>query len=255
MQNRNLKFVLAGAFASAIALSDTHAGIVLNTTVRDFLVAHPDFEDYNTGVVTGLVGSVLPASKNPTFTGVPGAVITSAATFAQWFDDVPGVNQTVNVPLMLDETAPGSGIYEYQNGDFFPIDGQLFGNEGNPHNYHFTLEGHTTFSYQAGQNFAFTGDDDVWVYINNQLVVDLGGVHGPASGAVNLDTLGLTAGDTYDFDIYFAERHTTGSNFRIQTGIQFDPNTAIPEPSTILFGAALSLVGCVRRNRRNNPSR
>ena len=40
--------------------------------------------------------------------------------------------------ITLDETAPGSGIYRYSNSNFFPIDGELLGNEG--HNYHFTYQ-------------------------------------------------------------------------------------------------------------------
>jgi fibro-slime domain-containing protein len=176
--------------------------------------------------------------------------ITSAVTFDEWFNDVPGVNLATNVPLTLNETAPGSGNYEYISNEFFPINNQLFGNEGFPHNYHFTLETHTNFTYQPGQTVGFTGDDDVWVFINNQLVVDLGGVHGPASGNVNLDTLGLTPGNTYDFDMYFAERHTTGSNFQIQTAIQLNPNPVVPEPSSVLFGLAIAGVAMGRAKRR-----
>lgn len=216
------------------------ASITLNATVRDFKISHPDFEDGISGVVTGLVGTTLPANKNPTFVAANGSgAITSATTFAQWYDDVPGVNLTATIPLTLVETSLGSGVYAYNSSSFFPIDDQLFGNEGNPHNYHFTLELHTTFTYQTGQIFNFTGDDDVWVYINNQLAMDLGGVHPPANGSVNLNTLGLIPGSTYDFDFYFAERHLTQSNLNIQTGIVFNPNP-VPIPGTIwLFGSGL----------------
>ena len=42
-------------------------------------------------------------------------------------------------------------IYTYSNSSYFPIDGMLLGNQGRPHNYHFTTEIHTVFTYQAGQ--------------------------------------------------------------------------------------------------------
>jgi fibro-slime domain-containing protein/RHS repeat-associated protein len=199
--------------------------VVLNATVRDFKDTHPDFEKGISGLVTGLVQNQLGPNSKPIFVGPNGrGAISSTASFNQWYNDDPTVNSKTIVPVVLGETAPGSGIYSFQSNAFFPIDGQLFGNQGRVHNYHFTLELHTNFTYRGGEVFQFTGDDDIWVFINNRLVVDLGGVHGAAAGSVNLDTLGLTPGSTYAFDFFFAERHTTESNFRLTTSISLAPD-------------------------------
>jgi len=203
----------------------TGSAIVLNATVRDFRDTHPDFEKGVSGLVTGLVQTQLGADSKPIFVGPNGrGAISSTASFNQWYNDDATVNSKTVVPVVLSETAPSSGVYSFQSNAFFPIDGQLFGNQGRAHNYHFTLELHTNFTYRGGEVFQFTGDDDIWVFINNRLVVDLGGVHGAASGSVNLDTLGLTIGTTYKFDFFFAERHTTESNFRLQTSIGLSPD-------------------------------
>ena len=203
----------------------TGSAIVLNATVRDFRDTHPDFEKGISGLVTGLVQTQLGPDSKPIFVGPNGrGAITSTASFNQWYNDDATVNSKTITPIVLSETAPNSGVYSFQSNAFFPIDGQLFGNQGRAHNYHFTLELHTNFTYRGGEVFQFTGDDDIWVFINNRLVVDLGGVHGAASGSVNLDTLGLTTGSTYKFDFFFAERHTTDSNFRLQTSIGLSPD-------------------------------
>ena len=91
--------------------------------------------------------------------------------------------------------------------------------DGCKHNYSFSMKITASFTYIKGQYFEFRGDDDVWVYINNRLVVDIGGCHGPEEGAVNLDTLKLTEGSEYPFHIFFSERNATGSNFKMRTSI------------------------------------
>ena len=112
----------------------------------------------------------------------------------------------------------------------FPVDELGFGHEGSvdqfgaSHNFHFTTEIQTVFEYEAGQVFTFTGDDDVWVFIDGQLVIDLGGLHLPLSATVNLDDLGLTTGEFYRMAIFHAERRTEESHFRIDTNIEcFEP--------------------------------
>ncbi len=195
--------------------------MALVATVRDFQMAHPDFESA-LGEDPGIVQFMLGPDQKPIYAGNPTTPTTNgAANFDQWYRDVPGVNQPFEIMLPL--TDLGNGTYSHDNSAFFPIDDQGFGNEGNPHNYHFTLELHTEFTYEGGEVFSFTGDDDLFTFVNGRLGIDLGGVHGPLSGQIDMDamagTLGLSIGGTYSLDFFFAERHTSESNFRIETTI------------------------------------
>jgi fibro-slime domain-containing protein len=192
----------------------------LVATVRDFRSDHPDFEVYSgdgasMGLVMPMLGADLTPQLNAAYAGTP--MITSAATFADWYHDVAGTNIPVPIELVLE--ADMNGLFLYDSNAFFPLDGQGFGNEDNDHNFHFTTEVHTSFTYQGGEVFTFRGDDDLWLFVDGQLALDIGGLHPAVQDEIEMDTLGLTPGETYTMDIFHAERHTNESNFRIETTI------------------------------------
>jgi fibro-slime domain-containing protein len=155
--------------------------------------------------------------------------IKSPSTFAQWYNTTAGVNMEIpgELPLAQDPTSPGTSVYD--STAFFPIDNKGFGNSaGWQHNYHFTTEIHVKFKYEAGQKFTFRGDDDLWIFVNGKLALDVGGQHQALEGTIDFDaqaaTLGITAGSSYPMDIFHAERQTDLSNFRIATNIKcFEP--------------------------------
>ncbi|UCD75141.1 MAG: fibro-slime domain-containing protein [Phycisphaerales bacterium] len=160
--------------------------------------------------------------------GEDNGAITSAETFAQWFRDVPGVNQSTIADITM--TRGSDGIYRFATNNFFPIDDTLLGDEGDEHNYHFTFELVAEFVYDAGEGqvLRFMGDDDIWVFIDGRLVIDLGGVAGNTDQFIDLNRLGLEDGKTYRMHFFHAERHQPKSQWRFATNILLDTDRFIP---------------------------
>jgi fibro-slime domain-containing protein len=174
--------------------------------------------------------------------GQPGTGgITSAQTFAHWFQDVLVYNMSMPLTLTLYLQPDGMYVFDDQMdplyselGGFFPIDDQLFGNSagsgngngnGNlDHNFHFTFEIRARFQYDAArdQRFEFEGTDTVWLYLDGVLVNDLVGVHAAHDQFVDVGRLGLEDGEWYDLNFFFAQRYMPQSHFRITTNLALE---------------------------------
>ncbi|MCC6580704.1 MAG: fibro-slime domain-containing protein [Phycisphaeraceae bacterium] len=192
--------VLLGLFMLSVDVSLAHAdqlqltGVIRDLKRGDKTGGHPDFETAGAknmfGHVTGMVTYYLSEDRRPVYNPTRPAskdTMTSADRFNQWYRDTPNVNISSPLTLTLsnNQSNPG-GVYTFHDSSFWPIDGKHFGNQSLNHNFHFTFELHTTFTYSPGQVFTFIGDDDVWVYVNGVRTIDLGGVHQAITGSFRL---------------------------------------------------------------------
>ena len=188
---------------------------------------NPDFTGCGGGkLVTGMVEVDLGSNDQPVLTSKVSNQFHGAQWFAEWWN---GGTTTQNFWITLElEKDPNSLKWIHEPKDkkgrktkFYPL-----GHKGFAHDKPslggalFSIRCTSEFIYKKGDTFLFTGDDDVWIFINRKLVVDLGGVHDKETGGVSVDSLGLTEGCRYSLHLFQADRCCCGSNFYFETSME-----------------------------------
>jgi fibro-slime domain-containing protein len=196
----------------------TLSGVIRDFKRGDAAGGHPDFETYQSDGELGLLEDELDADGRPVLSAGSHQTVTSRASFEEWYVDTPGVNQPFEIRVDLEQV---DGVGVFGSDAFFPLDDVGWGQEGLPRNYGFTTELHARFMYDGAGSFTFRGDDDLWVFIDGKLVIDLGGVHVLQTATLNLadeaEELGLEEGEVYTVDLFHAERHSLESTFEVTT--------------------------------------
>ena len=229
--------------------------ISVSSTIRDVHIDHPNFEpSSDMGLVKGVVAPTIGPDKKPVWAGDTIAPFydgfSTKVDFDTWWNDTLGITKSIPPADIIGGDAPGAkitlhknpdGTYTFEDYDFFPLHvnsvnpGVTLPSEQDNNNY-FTMELHTSFVYQKGSVMEFDADDDLWVFIDNRLAVDIGGIHASSPALLNLDDLGLREGGQYSFDLFYAERRFSGARLVMRvpygfgmTSSQFFANTEKPE--------------------------
>lgn len=229
---------LEPGFTCTNAVGTPPASKSLYIAYRDFKAAasaggHPDFLAANftdpaiNVIAKGLVQNALDAQGKPQFLSRRGTgnldIITDATSFSSWFRDTAFSKKVVSkITLGL-----VGGSYVFDDSNFFPLDAapgawpeRQDDGTGTMRNFLFTSELRIPFTYKGGEVLTFRGDDDVWVFVNGKLAVDIGGVKEAKADGVTLDAakatqLGLVVGGMYEFVVFQAERNPTSSNYKL----------------------------------------
>jgi fibro-slime domain-containing protein len=221
---------------------------------------HIDFNGLTANGIFGVVESDLGANGRPVYVcpDAPGCLMNPGhlytgggntrpnfngpAPFAEWYDSSsPNVKEVLSTLTLQYQAAAGTYVFDATN-NFYPLDtagwvaqgDEALADPGCQHNVSFTSETHFWFEYQGGESFEFKGDDDLWVFVNGKLALDLGGLHGSQTASLVLDAtqngtadkverglvtndvdLGMKAGGVYEIIMFHAERNECGSNFKV----------------------------------------
>jgi len=212
---------------------------------------HPDFEIPTNGTLTvGVVLDTLGPDRKPQYNAKVDTTLSKTSNqtnFDTWYRDSKYCKTVIDTITLLGQSN-GTFMYDhssYYSSDlkmwlrpaFFPLDNKGWAAPGGPelpflgtcdldnskHNFSFTSELRYWFEFKGGETLDFIGDDDVWVFLNGKLAVDLGGIHEAAEGTITLDgptatKFNLTKGKVYEIALFQAERKQTRSSYKLTVG-------------------------------------
>ncbi|MDO4978700.1 MAG: fibro-slime domain-containing protein [Candidatus Saccharibacteria bacterium] len=187
--------------------------------------------------------------------------------FYQWFHEVPGKSYRYDKLTSFRRLA-NQNKYVYGGTHIFPLDDIIFKDvaqgsyEYQGHNYSFTahLSVPMRMNLTGNEVFEFSGDDDVWVFLNGHLILDIGGTHQalPGNFRVNKDGTvtstvadeepvtihtNLHVGEVVNLDFFYAERNTVESNTLITiSGMEWPISADSTVTDRLVDGRAIEYV-------------
>jgi len=144
-------------------------------------------DDRNLKIVQGLANKTLIDGK---FSLAEGFEAISGNENVNLFD---GTCAQINYPVKVVENGLEQNVYEYDRGENGYDNARKKGLEAYSGmsmdiNFQKKKDGMIDVEGNNIEKISFTTDDDMWVYVDGSLVVDLGGVHSPVHGDINFNT-------------------------------------------------------------------
>ena len=195
-------------------------------------------EYYNSAIETGLTEPVLNDQFLPVAIG--GELLPNrglASGFSRWFSAEDGKSKSHAGTIALNYDAD-TASFSYESESFYPLNeiaipAESVNEDGNNHLFTLNLGVPVQILMDGKEEFAITADDDTWVYIGSELVLDMGGVHNATTGRLKILENGevYTAINEEDFAysgvrvyrdsgtvvrIFHADRNSSESVFKIK---------------------------------------
>ena len=161
-----------------------------------------------------------------------------AINMEKWFGLVEGETEEQSGTLQLRYDKDGAK-FTFGADDFYPMEGVEFSKEDKAnkdgHNRLFTMQFSVPFValVNGGEQFTVTMDDDTFVFVNDRLVVDMGGVHDAMTGVMAIDDEGkvmakvddggwkdsgvrLAPGEKATVEVFHADRDSKDSTIQLE---------------------------------------
>jgi fibro-slime domain-containing protein len=162
-----------------------------------------------------------------------GAVDMCSDDLEKWFDPAQSRSASCGNLFLKNVGDTAKPVWRLDDPQFFPMDATsrqrtwttgVVGPLSN--DYAFCAEVNAALTYKGGETMKFRSDDDLWVFLDNRLAVDQGGIHLPIQGETKLDSLPFLKGKlgkTMDLDIFYCSRQPPTAVFGMETTAELKP--------------------------------